>query len=155
VIVGVVSDTHGRMHAGTLGALAGVDRIVHAGDVGDPAILDRLRSVAPVTAVRGNVDGGALARALPDHDVLDANGALLYVLHDLAALDLDPAAAGFQAVISGHSHVPKIERKQGVLYLNPGSCGPRRFRLPITLARLRVTGGRAEAEIVVLEEGAS
>ena len=155
MIVGVVSDTHGRMHPGTLAALAGVDRIVHAGDVGAPAILDRLACVAPVLAVRGYIDGGALAQALPDDDVLDADGALLYVLHDVAALDLDPAAAGFEAVISGHSHVPKIERKKGVLYLNPGSCGPRRFRLPITLARLRVGGGRAEAEIVVLEEGRS
>jgi putative phosphoesterase len=155
MIVGVVSDTHGRMHPRTLEALAGVGRIVHAGDVGEAAILDRLSSIAPVAAVRGNVDQGSLARALPENDIVDVDGTLLYVLHDLAALDLDPRAAGFAAVISGHTHAAKIERRNGVLYLNPGSCGPRRFRLPITLARLRVTGGRAEAEIVVLEEGTS
>jgi len=153
MILGVVSDTHGRMHPRTLDQLAGVDRIVHAGDVGDPAILDRLATVAPVVAVRGNVDDGALAKTLPVDEVVDAAGTLVYVLHDLGALALDPAAAGFAVVISGHTHVPKIERKRGVLYVNPGSCGPRRFRLPIALARLRLDGGAATAEVVVLEEG--
>lgn len=154
MIVGVVSDTHGRMHPRTIEALAGVDRIVHAGDVGDPAILDRLAAVAPVVAVRGNVDG-ALAAILPEFEVVEAAGASLYVLHDLAALDLDPEAAGFAAVISGHSHVPKVERRKGVLYLNPGSCGPRRFRLPVTLARLTVNRAGLAAELVTLvPEGA-
>ena len=138
------------MHPATLPALAGVQRIVHAGDVGDAAILDRLAAVAPVTAVRGNVDRGDLARSLPDTNVLEAAGVTIYVLHDLAALDLDPAAAGFAAVVAGHSHVPKIETLAGVLYLNPGSCGPRRFDLPISIARLTVEGGRLAAELVTL-----
>lgn len=149
MIVGVVSDTHGRMHPRTIEALAGVDRIIHAGDVGDPAILERLAAVAPVVAVRGNVDG-ALGAVLAESEVVEVAGASLYVLHDLAALDLNPKAAGFDAVISGHSHVPKIERRAGVLYLNPGSCGPRRFRLPVTLARLTVDRAGLAAELVTL-----
>jgi hypothetical protein len=151
VIVGVVSDTHGRMHPGTLAALSGAERILHAGDVGDPAILSVLSAVAPVTAVRGNVDRDGLARALSESEVVEVEGLSIYMLHDLAELDLDPVAAGFAVVISGHTHQARLERKRGVLYLNPGSCGPRRFRLPITIARLRVEGGRAEAEIVTLE----
>jgi putative phosphoesterase len=151
VIVGVVSDTHGRMHRGTLAALSGAERILHAGDVGGPAILSVLSAVAPVTAVRGNVDRDGLARALSESEVVEVEGLSIYMLHDLAELDLDPVAAGFAVVISGHTHQARLERKRGVLYLNPGSCGPRRFRLPITIARLRVEGGRAEAEIVTLE----
>jgi len=139
------------MHPATLDALAGVQRIVHAGDVGDAAILDRLAAVAPVTAVRGNVDRGDLARSLPATNVLEVAEVTLYVLHDLGTLDLDPAAAGFAAVITGHSHVPKVETKAGVLYLNPGSCGPRRFDLPISLARLVVEAGRVAAELVTLD----
>jgi len=150
VIVGVVSDTHGRMHPRTLDALTGVARIVHAGDVGDPAILDLLSGVAPVTAVRGNVDRGALAASLSETEVVELQGVSLYVLHDLGALDVDPAAAGFHAVISGHSHVPRIETRQGVLYVNPGSCGPRRFSLPTTMARVTIADGRVAAEIVTL-----
>lgn len=151
MIVGVVSDTHGRMHPGTLAALSGAERILHAGDVGGPAILSVLSAVAPVTAVRGNVDRDGLARALSESEVVEVEGLSIYMLHDLAELDLDPVAAGFAVVISGHTHQARLERKRGVLYLNPGSCGPRRFRLPITIARLRVEGGRAEAEIVTLE----
>lgn len=151
MIVGVVSDTHGRMHRGTLAALSGAERILHAGDVGGPAILSVLSAVAPVTAVRGNVDRDGLARALSESEVVEVEGLSIYMLHDLAELDLDPVAAGFAVVISGHTHQARLERKRGVLYLNPGSCGPRRFRLPITIARLRVEGGRAEAEIVTLE----
>jgi uncharacterized protein len=150
VIVGVVSDTHGRMHAATLAALTGVDRIVHAGDVGDPAILEVLSGLAPVTAVRGNVDRGAFAASLPETEVVEIDGAAIYVLHDLATLSLDPAAAGFAAVISGHSHVPRIETRGGVLYLNPGSCGPRRFDLPTTVARMTIDSGRVDAELVTL-----
>jgi putative phosphoesterase len=153
VIVGVVSDTHGRMHPRTLDALTGVARIVHAGDVGDPAILDLLSGVAPVTAVRGNVDRGALAASLSETEVVELQGVSLYVLHDLGALDVDPAAAGFHAVISGHSHVPRIETRQGVLYVNPGSCGPRRFSLPTTMARVTIADGRVAAEIVTLSSG--
>jgi len=138
------------MHPATLDALAGVQRIVHAGDVGDPAILARLAAVAPVTAVRGNVDRGELARALPAFEVLEVEGRSLYVCHDVAGLDIDPAAAGFVVVISGHTHVAKAAMTGGVLYLNPGSCGPRRFHLPITLARLTVETGRIVPEIVTL-----
>ena len=138
------------MHPATLDALAGVQRIVHAGDVGDAAILERLAAVAPVTAVRGNIDRGDLARSLPAANVLEVAGITVYVLHDLAALDLDPAAAGFAVVVAGHSHVPKVETRAGVLYLNPGSCGPRRFDLPISIARLTVDDGRVAAELVTL-----
>jgi len=151
VLVGVVSDTHGRMHHRTLAALEGVERIVHAGDVGDPCILQVLSTVAPVTAVRGNVDRGELARVLPETEVVELEGVSIYVLHDLAALDLDPVAAGFGVVVSGHTHKARIEWKRDVLYLNPGSCGPRRFRLPITIARLNLEGGCADAKIVTLE----
>lgn len=150
-IVGVISDTHGLLRAGALSALRGVDRIVHAGDVGDRRVLAALRSLAPVTAVRGNVDRGALADELPATAAAEVAGAWLYVLHDLAELDLDPAAAGFAAVIHGHTHVPKIERRNGVLYLNPGSAGPRRFHLPVTLARLSIREGRPEAELLTLD----
>ncbi|HJQ97679.1 MAG TPA: metallophosphoesterase family protein [Candidatus Polarisedimenticolaceae bacterium] len=151
MLVGVVSDTHGRMHHGTLSALAGVERILHAGDVGDPAILHVLSTVAPVTAVRGNVDHGELARVLPETEVVELDGVSIYVLHDRAALDLDPVAAGFGVVVSGHTHKSRIERYRDVLYLNPGSCGPRRFRLPITIAKLSVERGDTHAEIVTLE----
>ena len=141
------------MHPGTLDALSGVVRIVHAGDVGDPAILEVLSGVAPVMAIRGNVDRGAWAGTLPETEVVEIDGVSLYVLHDLAALDVDPAAAKFAAVISGHSHVPRIETRGGVLYLNPGSCGPRRFNLPTTIARMTIDRGRVEAEIVTLPTG--
>lgn len=133
-------------------ALQGSERIVHAGDVGDPAILEELRRLAPVVAVRGNVDRGAWAEALPETEVVEAGSALLYVLHDLARLDLDPAAAGFAAVISGHTRQPSSEVRKGVLYLNPGSAGPRRFRLPVTVATLSVRGTRVSAEIVEVQD---
>lgn len=149
--IGVISDTHGLLRPEALRALRGSDRIVHAGDVGDPGILDELGRLAPVAAVRGNVDRGPWAEALPETEVVEAGSVHLYVLHDLGALDLDPAAAGFAAVVSGHSHRPASELRDGVLYLNPGSAGPRRFRLPITLARLTVSGDRLSAEIVELE----
>jgi putative phosphoesterase len=147
MIVGVVSDTHGRMHPGTLAALEGAGRILHAGDVGDPAILEVLSTVAPVTAVRGNVDHGEI---FPETEVVEIEGVSIYMLHVLAAIDIDPAAAGFSVVVSGHTHQPKIERRRSVLYVNPGSCGPRRFRLPITIARLTIEDGHADAEIVTL-----
>ena len=150
-IVGVISDTHGLLRPEAVAALAGCDLIVHAGDVGSPAVLAGLRRVAPVVAVRGNVDIESWARALPESEVARVGGAILYVLHDLARLDLDPAAAGFAAVVSGHSHVPAIEEQGGVLYLNPGSAGPRRFSLPVSLARLRAGGGTVTAELVTLE----
>jgi putative phosphoesterase len=148
VTVGVISDTHGLLRPEALKALAGSDFIVHAGDVGREDILHTLMRIAPVTAVRGNVDLDEWARRLPFTGTLEAGGALLYVLHDVAALDIDPAAAGMSAVIYGHSHRPSAERRDGVLFLNPGAAGARRFTLPVTVARLSIEDGRAEAEIV-------
>ena len=150
-IVGVISDTHGLLRPEAVAALAGCDLIVHAGDVGSPAVLAGLRRVAPVVAVRGNVDIESWARDLPESEVAQVGDASVYVLHDLARLDLDPAAAGFAAIVSGHSHVPAIEEQGGVLYLNPGSAGPRRFSLPVSLARIRVEGGTVTAELITLE----
>lgn len=148
--IGVISDTHGLLRPQAVAALHGSDLIVHAGDVGHPAVLDALRSLAPVVAVRGNNDYGAWAESLSATEVVDLAGCSLYVLHDLAELDLDPKAAGFHAVIAGHSHEPALERRGGVLYLNPGSAGPRRFALPVALARLRFHAAGIEAEIVEL-----
>ncbi|HKB07967.1 MAG TPA: metallophosphoesterase family protein [Candidatus Polarisedimenticolia bacterium] len=151
--IGVISDTHGLLRPGAINALRGSDLIVHAGDIGGPEILEALRRIAPVVAVRGNNDKRDWARDLHDTEVVRAGDALLYVLHDLHELDLDPSAAGFKAVISGHSHQPKVEERAGVLYLNPGSAGPRRFRLPIAVARLRIDGSVLWPEIVELPEG--
>ena len=149
--IGVISDTHGLLRPEALRALAGADLIVHAGDVGGPEVLDALRAVAPLVAVRGNNDRGGWASALAEAEVVESGGRSLYVLHDLNTLDLDPRAAGFDVVIAGHSHQPRVERRDGVLYLNPGSAGPRRFRLPIAVARLDVDAGRLDAEIVRLD----
>lgn len=149
MILGVVSDTHGLLRPEVLQRMFGVDRILHLGDVGDPAVLEGLERVAPVTAVRGNVDRDPGLRDLPLSAVVEAGGKSLYLLHILAELDLDPSAAGFDAVLSGHTHRPEIRRTpDGVLYLNPGSCGPRRFDLPVTVGRLVIRGGDLEAEIV-------
>lgn len=148
--IGVISDTHGLVRPAALRALRGSELIVHAGDVGDPAVLVALGAIAPVVAVRGNNDRGPWARALRETETVEAGGARLLVLHDLADLDLDPAARGFAAVIAGHSHRPKVETRDGVLFLNPGSAGPRRFSLPIALARLSVGKGRVRARIIVL-----
>jgi putative phosphoesterase len=149
--VGVISDTHGLLRESALKALAGVDLIIHAGDVGDPAILKRLREIAPVTAVRGNIDKGDWALALPMTTVVECGEQLIYILHDVNELDLDPRAAGISAVISGHSHQPGSEVRDGVLFLNPGSAGPRRFKLPITLVRLTVSATRMVPELLHLE----
>ena len=151
MLVGIVSDTHGLVRPEALAALDGVDAIVHAGDVGAPEVLDALAAIAPVTAVRGNNDHGAWAAALPDTAVVDAAGARLFVLHDAHGLAVDPRRDGYAAVVAGHSHRPSSFVRDGVLFLNPGSAGPRRFRLPISLARLRVDdGGRLHAELVTL-----
>jgi putative phosphoesterase len=133
-----------------LSALAGVERIVHAGDIGDRAVLDALARVAPVTAVRGNNDRGGWAKAIPETEVVEVGGVSLYLLHDLHELDLEPRAAGFAAVISGHSHQPRIDERDGVLYLNPGSAGPRRFKLPISVAKLTIENARVSARLVTL-----
>ena len=136
--VGVISDTHGLLRPEVLDVLEGVDLIVHAGDIGQPQIIDALRELAPVFAIRGNVDRGPWADRFSATEIVEVDHLLLYVLHDLGQLDLDPAAAGFRVVIYGHSHDPKIVEKQGVVYLNPGSAGPRRLRLPISMARMYV-----------------
>jgi putative phosphoesterase len=148
--VGVISDTHGLIRPEALRALAGVERIVHAGDIGGPDVLAELAKIAPVDAVRGNNDHGPWARAVPETRVVEAGGHSLYVLHDLKELDLDPAGAGVDVVIAGHSHQPRNEHIDGCLYLNPGSAGPRRFKLPICVAILTLSGGKASAEIVTL-----
>lgn len=151
--VGVVSDTHGLLRPEAVEALAGSDLIVHAGDVGAAVVLDRLEEIAPVFAVRGNVDLRPGVWGLPDTRIVEVGEARLYVLHDINQLSLDPRAAGFDAVISGHSHKPLIESRNGVLFINPGSAGPRRFHLPITLARLTVTGRELSCKLVALEVG--
>lgn len=148
--IGLISDTHGLLRPEAVAALRGSDYIVHAGDIGDPAILRQLAELAPVTAVRGNNDRGEDYAAVPETAVLQAGAARLYVIHDLKELAVHPQAGGVDAVISGHSHRPRIERRGGVLYVNPGSAGPRRFSLPISAARLRLDGGRLEAELIEL-----
>ncbi|HEX6994730.1 MAG TPA: metallophosphoesterase family protein [Gammaproteobacteria bacterium] len=148
-IVGVISDTHGLLRPEAAAALEGCDAIVHAGDIGDPAVLHALDAIAPVTAVRGNVD--KWATDLPDTAMLEIEGRWLYVIHDVNALDLDPRAAGIDVVIAGHSHKPGVRERDGVLYLNPGSAGPRRFKLPVALALLEIAADRLEPRVVELE----
>jgi len=150
--VGVISDTHGLLRPRALEELRGVDRIVHAGDIGNPQILRHLRQVAPITVVRGNIDTAPWSRSLPETEVLEIGGVSLYVVHNVQELDLDPTAAGFAAVIFGHSHKPLIEMRKGVLFFNPGSAGPRRFTLPISLGKLLVRNGRLKAELIQLKE---
>ena len=150
-LVGVISDTHGLLRPEAVAALQGSDYIIHAGDVGDPAILKRLKEIAPVTAVRGNVDRGSWAKKILETNVLEINGLSIYVLHDLNQLDLNPEAAGFSAVVSGHSHMPKQETKNGVLYFNPGSAGPKRFKLPVTVGRIRIQDGKLHGEILQIQ----
>jgi uncharacterized protein len=149
-IIGVISDTHGLLRPAAIAALRGVEHIIHAGDVGSPEILEELSSLAPLAVIRGNIDKGAWAHALPESEVLEIGGISIYVLHDLAKLDLNPKAAGFHVIVSGHSHIPKHEMRDGVLYFNPGSAGPRRFRLPISLGRLIVEEGTVRPELLQL-----
>ncbi len=151
--IGVISDTHGLLRSEVEKALAGVDLIVHAGDVGNPDILTRLKTIAPVFAVRGNVDTEPWAKELPEAAVVEADGASIYVVHNLQHLDLSPEGGGFNAVISGHTHQAEQWERNGVLYLNPGSAGPRRFRLPVTLALLDVDEEPWKVEIVELLPG--
>ena len=149
--IGVISDTHGLLRPEALAALRGSDLIVHAGDIGSPDVIEALQGLAPVSAVRGNVDREAWAGQFPKTQVVEVKGVLLYVLHDLNELDLDPVAANFQVVISGHSHRPSVKKDGGVLFLNPGSAGRRRFRLPVTVARLTIRRGEIGAEITELQ----
>ena len=145
--IGVISDTHGLLRQQAEARLAGADHIIHAGDIGAPEIVPRLGLLAPTTAIRGNVDRAPWAAAFPDTAEVTLAGRRIHVLHDLAELALDPAACGFAVVISGHSHRPNVERVGGVLYLNPGSAGRRRFSLPVTVATLELTGATVEARI--------
>jgi hypothetical protein len=150
MLIGVISDTHGLLRPEALTALAGVEHILHAGDVGDPRILDALREIAPVTAIRGNIDQWGECAELPATDVVEVDGRLFYLVHSLTDLDINPAVAGVAAVISGHSHKPSIEQRSGVLYLNPGSAGPRRFNLPITIAHITVDEASVDARLINL-----
>jgi uncharacterized protein len=150
ILIGVISDTHGLLRPAAIAALRCSKHIIHAGDVGAPEILDELSAIAPLTVIRGNIDKGAWANKLPENEVLEIAGISIYVLHDLAKLDLNPKAAGFHVVISGHSHIPKQETRDGVLYFNPGSAGPRRFKLPVTLGKLIVKDGTVRAEFMSL-----
>lgn len=150
ISIGLISDTHGLLRPEAVEALNGSDFIIHAGDIGDPQVLAGLSRLAPVTAIRGNVDRGPLAESLPATEVLQVGDAFIYVIHNIADLDLDPAAAGFQAVVSGHSHQPGWREKNGVLLVNPGSAGPRRFKLPIAVGRLIVTEAGMTADVIEL-----
>jgi hypothetical protein len=151
ILVGVISDTHGLLRPEAVAALRGADLIIHAGDVGAPQVLDELRKLAPISVVRGNIDKAHWAGALPATAHVEAGGLMFHVLHDIAELDLDPAAAGYAGVVYGHSHQPSIETRSGVLFLNPGSAGPRRFKLPVSIARVSISGGTLRPEIVELQ----
>ena len=150
MILGVISDTHGLLRAEAVEALRGSDRILHAGDVGAPEILEALGQIAPVTAIRGNVDTQPCTRSVAETEIVDAGGMLIYMLHDLGKLDLKPEAASFRVVVYGHSHQPKIQEKNGVMYFNPGSAGPRRFRLPVSVGKLTIEEGEVRAELIEL-----
>ena len=149
--IGLISDTHGLLRKEAVEALRGSEMIIHAGDVGKPEVLEALRKIAPVVAVRGNVDTEPWAKALPETAVAEAGAAMIYVLHDVNALDLNPAASGFHIVVSGHSHKPGKSERDGVLYINPGSAGPRRFQLPVTVAHLNLERTPYGVEFVDLE----
>ena len=153
--IGVISDTHGLLRPEAVSALRGSNLILHAGDIGDPGILGELEKIAPVRAIRGNIDTEAWAQELPADEVVEAEGLSLYVLHNVREMDLNPRAAGFAAVISGHSHKPSSEVRDGVLYFNPGSAGPRRFSLPTTVGMLRIREGKLVAELIELRIEAS
>lgn len=152
-IVGVISDTHGLLRPEVAKTFREVEIILHAGDIGSAEVLEQLRTIAPVVAVRGNNDKDDWARGIPETEVTQVGSVQIYMLHDLKEIDLSPAAAGFQVVVSGHSHKPSIEQRGEVLFINPGSAGPRRFKLPVSVARLVVTGARASGEIIQLYAG--
>jgi uncharacterized protein len=152
MVIGVISDTHGLLRPEAIAALRGADHIIHAGDIGESGILDQLAKLAPTTAIRGNIDTARWASHLPETEAVELGGVLIYVLHDLGRLDLKTEAAGIRVVISGHSHVPKQEVRNGVLYFNPGSAGPRRFQLPVTVGKLAVRQGEVAGEILRITE---
>jgi uncharacterized protein len=146
--IGLISDTHGLLRPEAMRALEGVHRIIHAGDIGGPQIIEQLRAIAPVDAVRGNNDNGSWAAAIPLYQALELGGVSIYVLHDVKEIDIDPQAAGFQVVVAGHSHQPRITERDGVHFINPGSAGPRRFSLPVTVAYLDLMAGKPYARLV-------
>ena len=145
--IGVISDTHGLLRPEALTALAGVEHILHAGDIGDIAILDALRSIAPVTAIRGNIDTSGACAELPATEMVELGGRIFYLVHAIQDLDISPSAAGVDVVVYGHSHKPSVEQRSTVLYLNPGSAGPRRFQLPVTLALLTTSAAGVDARL--------
>lgn len=149
-LIGIISDTHGLVRAEALKALNGVEMILHAGDIGNQEVLDTLTKIAPVVAVRGNNDKGEWAQSLPDAEVVEAGDVWIYMLHDVKEIDISPSGGGFRVVVSGHSHKPSVTEERGVLYVNPGSAGPRRFTLPVSVAHLRVRGDKVQAKIVEL-----
>jgi len=149
--IGLISDTHGLLRPEAVAFLRRSELIVHGGDIGHAGVLEELASLAPVTAVRGNSDHGPWAEAVRETEVLQVGEVFIYILHNLAELDLDPVAAGFQVVVSGHSHKPSVETRDGVLYINPGSSGPRRFKLPVSVAELIIVGTSVQARVVELE----
>lgn len=151
VTIGLVSDTHGLLREEVLEALRGVELILHAGDIGRPEVLAALEALAPVRAIRGNNDRDAWARHLPEREIITLGDVQIFMLHDLKELNIDPVRAGHRVVISGHSHKPMIEERDGVLYVNPGSAGPRRFSLPVSVARLVIEGASPSAEIITLD----
>lgn len=151
MIIGIISDTHGLLRPEAVELLRGSEHIIHAGDIGSPEIIPELRKIAPITAIRGNVDTQAWAQSFAETEVVELDGVDLYIIHDANALDLNPQAAGFAAVISGHSHQPKQEVKNGVLYFNPGSAGPRRFKLPISVGRLVIADGNLNGQILEIK----
>lgn len=149
-LIGVISDTHGLVRPQAIEAMAGADLILHAGDIGNQEVLDALREIAPVVAVRGNNDKGEWGQSLPDWEVVEIGAVSIYMLHDLKEIDITPTADIFQVVVSGHSHTPIVEERRGVIYLNPGSAGPRRFTLPVSVAHLHILDDNVDAEIIEL-----
>ena len=149
-LIGVISDTHGLMRPEALEALKGVDLILHAGDIGNAEVIEALQNIAPVIAVRGNNDIGDWAAEVPEWEVVEVGPVQVYMLHDVKEINLNPVARGVRVVVSGHSHKPSVEEREGVLYVNPGSAGPRRFSLPVSVARLRINGELVNAELVKL-----
>ena len=149
--IGIISDTHGLMRPEATDALRGTDAIIHAGDIGSPEVLEKLRALGEVVAIRGNNDRAAWAHALPETAQMKVEQAKIYIIHNVQDLDFNPAAAGYRVVISGHSHHPSIKEKGGVLYLNSGSAGPRRFKLPIAVARLKIADDAVEAELITID----
>jgi putative phosphoesterase len=149
-VIGLISDTHGLVRPQALVALDGVDLIIHSGDIGKPEVLQSLKTIAPLVAIKGNIDRDAWAKSLPDTKALKIGETRIYVIHNVNELDFSPAARGFDVVISGHSHKPGVATRDGVLFVNPGSAGPRRFKLPVALGKLRLDGHRVTAELIEL-----